>query len=163
MANMQLTYPSEHLSLPLADRVLGGREIWLLGRVVLGGLFLMSGIEKLMGLDQFAASLVNGGIPDTIAPMLALVAAAAETLGGFCIVVGLATNWASLLMMAFTIIAAFVAHRFWEADGAARMTQMNHFTKNMMIAAAFCMLYVAGGGPCSIDRWWRLRSPQIAS
>ena len=43
--------------------------IWMFGRVVLGGLFLTSGAEKLMGLDQFAGSLVNGGIPETIAPM----------------------------------------------------------------------------------------------
>jgi len=38
-----------------------------------------------------------------------------------------------------------------------RMMQTAHFEKNMMIAAAFCLLYVAGGGPYSIDRWRRLR------
>jgi putative oxidoreductase len=73
--------------------------------------------------------------------------------------IGLATSWASLLLFAFTIIAALIAHRFWEVPaGEAQMTQMNHFLKNIMIAAAFCMLYVAGGGPCSIDRWRRTAS-----
>jgi uncharacterized membrane protein YphA (DoxX/SURF4 family) len=37
-----------------------------------------------------------------------------------------------------------------------RMVQTAHFEKNMMIAGAFCLLYVAGGGPYSIDRWRRL-------
>ena len=162
MANtpMMLTHheplPDHEVALTLKDRVAGGREIWLLGRFVIGALFLMSGVEKLMGLNAFAASLVKGGLSNTAAHVLAPLAALAETLGGFCIMVGLATSWASLVMFAFTIIAALIAHRFWEIPGGEeRMMQMNHFIKNMMIAASFCLLYVAGGGPCSIDRWRR--------
>jgi putative oxidoreductase len=140
------------LSLSLADRVTGGRMIWMFGRVILGGLFLVSGAEKWMGLDQFAASLVNGGIPETMVAVLAPVAAVTETFGGLCIMIGFATSWASLLMMAFVMIAAFVSHRFWEFDGEVRMLQQNHFLKNIMITCGFALLYVAGGGPCSIDR-----------
>ena len=100
------------LTLPLAERVAGGGMIWLLGRVVLGGLFLMSGVEKLTGLDGFAASLVKGGIPEEISLPLAVLAASVETVGGFCIVLGYATSWASLLLIVFTLIATFVAHRY---------------------------------------------------
>jgi putative oxidoreductase len=110
-----------------------------------------------MALDQFAAMLVKSGISDNIAVVLAPVAAGAETVGGFCIAVGLATSWASLLMIAFTLVAAFVGHRFWEFQGDVAMLQMANFMKNIMIVGAFCLLYVAGGGPCSIDRWWRDR------
>jgi putative oxidoreductase len=130
--------------------------VWLTGRVVLGGLFMMSGIQKLSGIDQFAASLAKNGIPVEIAPTLAWLGAAVETIGGLCIVLGLATSWASLVLIAFTIVAAFIAHRFWQAPPEARMMQTAHFEKNMMIAGAFCLLYVAGGGPYSIDRWRRL-------
>lgn len=161
MTNVPLTVPQHYpagMSLPLADRVAGGGLIWLLGRVVLGGLFLISGVEKLMGLDQFAASLVKAGIPEGIAPVLAPIAAGAETVGALCIMLGLATSWASLLMIVFTIVAGFVAHRFWEFDGEMRMLQQNHFIKNIMIVAGFCLLYVAGGGPYSVDRWRRRRS-----
>lgn len=146
---------SHQLSPALNERVIGGRFVWLLGRLILGGLFLMSGTQKLMGLDQFAAMLVKNGIPDGVAAVLAPVAAAAETAGGFLIVMGLATSWASLLMIAFTIAAAFVSHRFWEFEGEMRMLQQAHFMKNIMIVGAFCLLYVSGGGPCSIDRWVR--------
>ena len=85
----------------LANRAAGGGAIWLIGRLLLGGLFLMSGMEKLAGIDQFAASLVKNGIPDQFAPMLAWLGAAIETIGGLCIVLGIATNWASLLLIAF--------------------------------------------------------------
>jgi uncharacterized membrane protein YphA (DoxX/SURF4 family) len=92
-----------------------------------------------------------------MAAVLAPVAAGAEIIGGFCIVVGLATSWASLLMIAFTIAAAFTSHRFWEFQGTMEQLQQAHFMKNMMIVGAFCLLYVSSGGPCSIDRWMRDR------
>jgi putative oxidoreductase len=156
MAHTHWTEPYQ-LSLPLNERVTFGRGIWLLGRLLIGGLFLQSGIHKCMGLDQFAASLVKSGISDSIAVVLAPVAAGAETLGGLLIVLGLATSWASLLLIAFTICAAFISHRFWEAPSEMAAIQQAHFMKNMMIVGAFCLLYVAGGGPCSVDRWWRDR------
>lgn len=147
----------DYVSLALALRVPAGGMVWLVGRVILGGLFFMSGAEKLMGIDDFAASLVKDGIPDQFALALAWLGAGVETIGGLLILLGLVTGWASLFLLAFTIIAAFIAHRFWEAPPEMRMMQTMHFEKNMMIAAAFCLLYVTGGGPYSIDRWRRLR------
>jgi putative oxidoreductase len=156
-ASADWTANRDYVAPALAFRVPGGGMIWLFGRITLGGLFLMSGIGKLMAPDAFAASLVQGGIPESIAPMLAWLGAGAETIGGLCIVFGLATAWASLLLIAFTIVAAFVAHRFWDAPPDARMMQLAHFEKNMMLVGAFCLLYVAGGGPYSVDRWRRFR------
>jgi len=147
----------DYVSPALALRAPVGGAVWLIGRVVLGGLFFISGSQKLMGIDQFAASLVKNGIPDQFAAMLAWLGAGVETIAGLLIVLGLATSLASLFLIAFTIIAAFIAHRFWQAPPEMRMMQTAHFEKNMMIAAAFCLLYVAGGGPYSIDRWRRLR------
>jgi putative oxidoreductase len=165
MANAEWAYRHrpEHLSLPLNERIAGGRGVWLLGRFILGGPFLMGGVEKLMSLDKFAATLVKGGVSDQFAAVLAPVAAGVEAVGGLLIILGLFTHWASLLMIAFTLIASFVGHRFWEFDGEVRMLQMANFMKNIMIVGAFCLLYVAGGGPCSIDRWWRDRNAREGS
>jgi len=156
-AHWTIDHDPAHLSQPLNERVAGGRGIWLIGRLVLGGLFLVSGVQKLMGLDHFAASLVKSGISDSFAAVLAPVAAMTETVGGLLIAIGLFTSGASAVMFAFTLIAAFVSHRFWEFDGSMAQLQQAHFMKNIMIASAFCLLYVANGGPCSIDRWWRDR------
>jgi putative oxidoreductase len=147
----------DYVSPALAFRAPGGGVAWLTGRVVLGGLFFVSGAQKLMGIDQFAASLVKNGVSDQFAPVLAWLGAGVETIGGLLIVLGLATSWAALFMIAFTIIAAFISHRFWQAPPEMRMMQTAHFEKNIMIAGAFCLLYVAGGGPYSLDRWRRLR------
>src|ERR1051325_2642957 len=146
----------DYVSPALALRAPAGGAIWLIGRVVLGGLFFISGAQKLMGIDQFAASLVKNGIPDQFAPMLAWLGAGVETIGSLLILLGLATSWAALFLIAFMIVAAFIAHRFWDAPAEMRMMQTAHFEKNMMIAGAFCLLYVAGGGPYSLDRSRRL-------
>ncbi len=154
-ANADWSENRDYVSPALAFRVPAGGAIWLIGRVVFGGLFFLSGTQKLMGIDQFAASLVKNGIPEQIAPLLAWLGAGVETIGGLFIVLGLATSWSSLFMIAFTIAAALIAHRFWDAPPDMRMMQIAHFEKNMMIAGALCLLYVAGGGPYSIDRWRR--------
>jgi putative oxidoreductase len=158
MATYETVHPFAHEppALPLAQRVAGGGAIWLVGRILLGGLFFVSGIEKLMGLDQFAATLMKGGLSEAAAAFLAPLGALVETMGGLAILVGFATGWASLVMAAFVVVATLVSHRFWEFEGALRQLQMAHFEKNVMLVGAFCLLYVAGGGPYSVDRWQRI-------
>ena len=156
--------PNELAPVPLAQRVAGGGTIWLAGRVLLGMPFMISGMQKLMNLDQFAAALVKGGISESMAPILAMIGAVVETVGALFVLFGFVTSWASLVMIAFLVIGTFIAHRFWEFEGEIRQLHLFNFEKNVMLAGAFCLLYVAGGGPYSIDRrqrilnGWRIRS-----
>jgi putative oxidoreductase len=59
---------------------------------------VQSGLEKLMDLNGFTAMLAGGGVP--MASVLAPIGAAAEFGGGLAIVLGLATRYAALLMIA---------------------------------------------------------------
>src|SRR5712692_4394140 len=89
-----------------------GDTIVLLGRILIGGIFVQSGFDKLMGLDGFGAGLA--------AP-------------------GLAT---ALLMIAFVIVATLISHRFWVLQAAERRTQSVHFAKNVAIIGGFLFLFV---------------------
>src|SRR5262245_62778765 len=53
--------PLNRASTPLIDRVAPGwgDVILLLGRILIGGIFVQSGFDKLMGLDAFAAGLAD--------------------------------------------------------------------------------------------------------
>ncbi|HJY75108.1 MAG TPA: DoxX family protein, partial [Burkholderiales bacterium] len=53
-----------------------------------------------------------------------------------------------------TIIASFIAHRFWEFEGAARQMQQTNFFKNLAIIGGFCALWSAGAGHYAVDRLW---------
>jgi len=123
----------------------------LLGRLALASIFLVSGFGKLTNLGGFVQYLAAQGVPAPWA--LGVVAACVEFFGGLAIAAGFRARWAALLMAAFTVVAALIAHRFWEVqDAAARMGQQIHFMKNVAIVGGFLVLHARGAGPISVDR-----------
>jgi putative oxidoreductase len=130
-----------------------GDALLLLGRVLLGSIFVVSGYGKLFGLAAFAASLEKNGVP--YASALAPVGACVEFFGGLAIVLGVEVRAAALLMIAFVIVATLISHRFWELQDAARRAQVTQFSKNVAIAGGFVLLHAAGGGRWAVERLWR--------
>jgi len=127
--------------------------ILLLGRLALGVIFVKSGLQKLMGLTAFAASLAGRGIPQSAT--WALIGATVEFIGGILIVTGFRTREASLLMILFVIVATGISHRFWEYAESARRLQESQFFKNLAIIGGFLALFVAGSGRFGLDALWR--------
>lgn len=132
-----------------------GREDWLrlLGRVLLGGIFVVSGYGKLFGLAAFAAGLERRGVP--FASTLAVIGACVEFFGGLAVVLGLEVRYVAVLMIAFVIVATAISHRFWEFAGADRAAQVTNFSKNVAIIGGFVLLAAAGGGRLALERIWR--------
>jgi putative oxidoreductase len=127
--------------------------ILLIGRLALGAIFLKSGLQKLLALSAFAASLAQRGVPAS--STWAVIGATVEFVGGILIVTGLRTREASLLMILFVVVATGISHRFWEFAEAARRAQESQFFKNLSIIGGFVLLFVTGGGRYSIDGWLR--------
>jgi len=123
--------------------------ILLLGRVALGAIFVKSGLQKLMALGAFAASLAGRGVPQS--STWAVIGATVEFVGGILIVTGLRTREASLLMILFVIVATGISHRFWEFAEAARRAQESQFFKNLSIIGGFLLLFVSGSGRFGLD------------
>ena len=129
--------------------------ILLLGRILIGGIFVQSGFDKLMGLDAFATGLAARGLPAALAPVLASIGASVEFFGGLAIVFGVMTRCAAVVMIVFLIVATLISHRFWVLQAAERRAQTVHFAKNVAIIGGFLFLFVTGGGRYSLERWWR--------
>jgi putative oxidoreductase len=136
----------------VTDRISRAFDDWalLLGRLALAAIYLPSGFSKLLHLGTFAQSLTNRGVPG--GTLVAVLGAGVEFFGSLCIIVGFQTRWAALLMAAFTVVAALVSHRFWDAEEAARAMQYVQFMKNVAITGGFVILFVAGAGRYSVDR-----------
>lgn len=137
------------------DTVVGRSQdgLLLIGRVLLGGIFVQSGFAKLMALGAFAASLEKAGVP---APsVLAVIGACVEFFGGLAVVLGLATRYAAGLMILFVIAATLISHRYWEIHDAARRAQEVNFFKNVAIVGGFTLLLANGAGRFALDRLWR--------
>jgi putative oxidoreductase len=129
--------------------VKGGDILHLLGRVALGAIFVKSGLQKLMTLSAFAASLAGRGIPAS--STWAVIGATVEFGGGILIVTGFRTREASLLMVLFVIVATAISHRYWEYAEAARRLQESQFFKNLSIIGGFLLLFAAGPGRFGLD------------
>jgi len=123
--------------------------ILLLGRIALGAIFVKSGLQKLLALGAFAASLASRGVPQS--SMWAVVGATVEFVGGILIVTGLRTREASLLMVLFVIVATGISHRYWEFADAARRLQESQFFKNLSIIGGFVLLFATGSGRFGLD------------
>jgi putative oxidoreductase len=126
----------------------------LVGRMLIGWLFVESGWRKLMGMDAFIASLVSRRVP--YATILGWIGAPLEFFGGLALMVGFWTRCATLAIIVFTIVATLIGHRYWEiADAAMRRVQHVQFSKNLAIIGGLVLLAVTGGGRLSVDGWRR--------
>jgi putative oxidoreductase len=121
----------------------------LLGRVLLGWIFVQSGWRKLMDVPAFVAAMPRRGLPD----FLGYVAPPVEFIGGLMILFGVATRYAALLILLFTIIATFSSHRYWDfADPMQRQQQHTQFWKNISMMGGQILLFLTGAGRYSVDR-----------
>jgi putative oxidoreductase len=121
----------------------------LVGRILLGLLFLVAGIRKIMFYSGSVAYFTKLGFP---APeIMGVLAILIELGGGALLLLGWQTRRISWLLILFVAIATVMAHRFWEFDAAQYANQMNHFLKNVAIIGGLLYVAVLGAGGLSMD------------
>jgi putative oxidoreductase len=124
----------------------------LVGRVMIGLIFVLSGWPKLLHYHTTVAALTRRGIPE----FLAYLGPPVEFFGGLAVLIGFLTPYATFLMLLFTIIATATSHRFWEfADPAQYRVQSTNFWKNVSMMGGMLLLIVTAGGRYSVDRLLR--------
>ncbi len=114
--------------------------ILLLGRVLYGFFFIMSGYGHLTKLGMMAQYAGSQGVP---APKLAVGVSGLMLLGGgLSILLGFEPRIGALLLVAFLVPTAVLMHRFWGVpDPMMAQNQMIHFWKNIVMAGAALMIY----------------------
>lgn len=143
--------PSSNSALSRLDGIAAcAPDFWLLiGRVLLGSLFLGGGWSKLMNMAGAQAYLTALKAP--MPELLVYLSAPTEFLIGVLLVLGLATRYASALTMLFMIVATALAHRYWEYPAPAQVGQYTNFVKNIAIFGATFYVFVSGPGRFSVD------------
>ncbi|QOT81947.1 DoxX family protein [Cupriavidus basilensis] len=116
----------------------------LLGRILIGAPFLMSGLNKLAAYSATVGYISAVGLP---APSLAyIVAVVVETGGGLLLMLGYRAHLVALAMALFSLATAvFFHHNF------ADQNQMIHFLKNVMMAGGLLQITYFGAGAFSLD------------
>src|SRR5206468_10982682 len=86
----------------------------LVGRILIGLIFLVAGVRKVMGFAGTVAYLAKLGFP---APeVMAVIAIVIEIGGSLLLIAGWRTRWAAWLLALFVVVAGFAAHRLWEVS-----------------------------------------------
>jgi putative oxidoreductase len=150
--------PLDH-SRDVADVCLAPRPTTaLIGRVLLGAIFLISGFAKLTDSSGTIQHMEGVGVP--AASTLVWIAGVAEVLGGLSLATGLLARVGAIGLIAFLAITTYYFHAFWNLSGAERLPQMVNFMKNLSIAGGLLLLVAHGPGRYSLD--YRLRKPLAA-
>jgi putative oxidoreductase len=125
--------------------------ILLLGRVCIGSLFLMSGINHWLDLALLTHFMT--GLPGSVNAW-AMLAAAIEVVSGAAMVLGFRTRDFALLLVLFNLCAAVIGHPYWSIanDATARWAQLIHFWKDIGLAGGALFVLARGAGPLSLDR-----------
>ena len=124
--------------------------VTLIGRLLIAALFIIFGIRKVLAFGFYAGYFAKLAFP---APeVMVVLGLLVEIVGGSLLAIGWKTRWAAWALIAFTVIATFMAHRYWEFDGAQYAAQMINFWKNVTIVGALMMVASFGPGPISVDK-----------
>ena len=124
-------------------------QMLLVGRILLAAIFLIAGIRKIMAFAGTVGYFTKLGFPAPEA--MAVLAILIEVGGGALLILGWQTRRIAWLMIAFVVIATFMAHRFWQFDAAQYANQMNHFLKNAAIVGGLLYAAVMDAGALSLD------------
>jgi putative oxidoreductase len=120
------------------------RFLPLLGRVLIGVPFLISGLGKLAAYGQTTAYIASVGLP--LAPLGWAIAIAFEVGGGLLLILGLRAQEVASGLAVFTLATAvFFHHNF------ADQNQMIHFLKNLVIIGGLLQIAHFGAGRYGLD------------
>lgn len=106
-------------------------KLFATGRALLGALFFVSAITKILGFSYVSGWIASAGLP---LPDLVLAATIAiELVGGLMLITGWHARWAALGLAVFLVPVTLVFHAFWSADQASFNDQLTAFLKNAAI------------------------------
>ena len=116
----------------------------LLGRIILGGFFVMMGIQHFMTLEFSTQYVASKGVP---APKVVTIIASLMLLfGGLSILLGIYPFIGVLLLVTFLVPTSFTMHAFWTVeDQNMRMMEMVNFLKNMALTGALLIILLSIG------------------
>jgi putative oxidoreductase len=122
------------------------------GRILIAGIFILSGIGKLGAPAATQGYIASVGLP---LPLLGYgLAVLVELGGGLLLLVGFRTRAVAAVLALFTLAAALFFH-----SHLADQNQFIHFVKNIMIVGGLLQLVAFGATALSLDaRRLRLRT-----
>lgn len=114
--------------------------LFLVGRILFGGFFLINGINHLTKTNMLVGYAGSKNVP--AAKLAVLVSGLLILAGGAGVVLGVYIKWSLLALILFLVPVSFKMHAFWKiTDPMQKMGDQVNFMKNMALLGATLMLY----------------------
>lgn len=121
----------------------------LIGRVLIGYLFIPSGLGKIAGFAGLVGYIASKGVP--LPEVCAALAIMAELGLGLLVLFGWRARWAALGLAIFVAVITPIFHAYWAVPDAQRMMQKINFDKNLAVIGGLLLLAAFGAGRYSLD------------
>jgi putative oxidoreductase len=116
--------------------------VFVLGRILYGGFFVLGGINHFQNLNMMAGFTASKGVP--LAKPAVIVSGLLITVGGLLVILGWHVRIGLACIVLFLVPVTFLMHNYWvETDMMAGINQRVNFQKNVaLLGAALMMLMI---------------------
>jgi len=113
--------------------------LFLLGRVLYGGFFLLGGINHFSHLGMMSGYAGSKGVPAAKAGVI--FSGLLIIVGGALVILGTHIRIAAACIIVFLVPVTYLMHDFWnEKDMMGRINQQVNFQKNLALLGAALMM-----------------------
>ena len=112
--------------------------VFFIGRILLGGYFLLNAYNHLFKSDMLTNYAVSKKVP--AAKTAVIISGLLLLFGGYSILAGVRITAGVAALVLFLVPVTFSMHAFWKEEGQTRMTEKIQFLKNIALLGAVLML-----------------------
>jgi uncharacterized membrane protein YphA (DoxX/SURF4 family) len=125
--------------------------VFVLGRILFGGFFLMGGVNHFLNLNMMAGFTASKGVP--AAKPGVMLSGLLIVIGGLLVIAGWHVRIGLACIVAFLVPVTFLMHNYWvETDMMQKINQRVNFQKNLaLLGAALMMLMIPRPWPLSLN------------
>lgn len=105
--------------------------LWIVGRLLLGGLFVVGGVHHFFALGGLTQFMASRGVP--AARFVLIVGSLFQVVAGLALIFGYRPFWAAIGLVAFTFLASAIFLNFWGLEGEARGNAIKGWQSNLAI------------------------------
>jgi uncharacterized membrane protein YphA (DoxX/SURF4 family) len=115
--------------------------VFLLGRILYGGFFIVGGLNHFSHLGMMSGFVASKGVP--AGKVAIIISGLLIIIGGASIVLGCRPEIGVLCIVVFLVPVTFMMHAYWqEADAMQQMNQRVNFQKNLALLGAALMILI---------------------
>ena len=119
--------------------------IALVARLLLATLFILAGVNKLMGMEGTVGYIASVGLP--LPEVVYFGTVAVEIIGGLMLAAGFKARYAALALGVFSLMTAVFFH-----NNFAEQSELTAFFKNLAIGGGMFMVAAFGPGRFALDK-----------